>query len=95
MYEANYDDDGNPVEDQFTDFNNDSVINIDDRVRSGNPNPNWFLGLNLNASYKNWYMGTSMRAELGLMCTIIWHQTTETYKRVILPLIHPIFTVVF
>ena len=39
---------------------------IDDRgVRSGNPNPNWFLGLNLNASYKNWYMGTSMRAELG------------------------------
>ena len=45
MYEANYDDEGNPIEDQFTDFNNDSVINIDDRVRSGNPNPNWFLGL--------------------------------------------------
>ena len=65
MYDANYDADGNPIEDQFTDFNNDSVINIDDRVRSGNPNPNWFLGLNLNASYKNWYMGTSMRAELG------------------------------
>ena len=34
MYEANYDDQGNPIEDQFTDFNNDSVINIDDRVRS-------------------------------------------------------------
>lgn len=65
FYESNYDDNGNPIEDQFTDQNNDSVINIDDRVRSKNPNPNWFLGANLNASYKNWYVGTSMRAELG------------------------------
>lgn len=65
FYESNYDDNGYPIEDQFTDQNNDSVINIDDRVRSKNPNPNWFLGANLNASYKNWYVGTSMRAELG------------------------------
>jgi iron complex outermembrane receptor protein len=65
FYESTYDDNGNPIEDQFTDQNNDSVINIDDRVRSKNPNPNWFLGANLNASYKNWYVGTSMRAELG------------------------------
>ena len=65
FYEAVYDDNGNPIEDQFIDQNNDSIINIDDRVRSKNPNPNWFLGANLNASYKNWYVGTSMRAELG------------------------------
>ena len=65
FYEATYDESGNPIENQFIDQNNDSVINIDDRVRSGNPNPNWFLGANLNASYKNWYIGTSMRAELG------------------------------
>jgi TonB-linked SusC/RagA family outer membrane protein len=65
FYEANYDENGKPVENQFVDQNNDSVINIDDRVRSGNPNPNWFLGANLNASYKKWYVGTSMRAELG------------------------------
>ena len=65
LYEANFDDQGNPIENQFTDQNNDSLINIDDRVRSGNPNPNWFLGVNLNATHKNWYLGTSMRAELG------------------------------
>jgi iron complex outermembrane receptor protein len=65
FYEATYDDNGNPIEDQFTDQNNDSVVNIDDRIRSKNPNPNWFLGANLNASHKNWYVGTSMRAELG------------------------------
>ena len=65
FYEASYDDNGNPIEDQFTDQNNDNVINIDDRVRSKNPNPNWFLGTNFNASHKNWYVGTSMRAELG------------------------------
>ena len=65
FYESVYGNDGKPIENEFVDQNNDSVINIDDRVRSGNPNPNWFLGANLNASYKNWYLGTSMRAELG------------------------------
>jgi iron complex outermembrane receptor protein len=65
FYESTYNADGSPIEDQFIDQNNDSIINIDDRVRSGNPNPNWFLGANLNASYKNWFLGTSMRAELG------------------------------
>jgi iron complex outermembrane receptor protein len=65
LYEANYDSDGNPIEDQFTDFNNDSIVNIDDRVRSGNPNPKWFFGLNLNLEHKRWYTGFSMRAELG------------------------------
>mgnify|MGYP005676940419 FL=1 len=65
LYEANYDSDGNPIEDQFTDFNNDSIVNIDDRVRSGNPNPKWFFGLNLNLEHKRWYTGFSMRAEVG------------------------------
>ena len=65
FYESVDGNDGKPIENEFVDQNNDSVINIDDRVRSGNPNPNWFLGANLNASYKNWYIGTSMRAELG------------------------------
>ena len=74
LYQANYAGQGlsygdwesiNPIEDSFVDQNNDGVINIDDRVRFGNPNPNWFLGANLNASYKNWFIGTSVRSELG------------------------------
>tara|TARA_B110000902_G_scaffold43162_2_gene47397 strand:+ start:1688 stop:4660 length:2973 start_codon:yes stop_codon:yes gene_type:complete len=65
LYEANYDLDGKPIENQFTDFNNDSIVNIDDRVRTGNPNPKWFFGLNMNLEHKSWYTGFSMRAELG------------------------------
>ncbi len=51
--------------DAFVDRNGDGVINIDDRYLFNKAAPNWFLGLSLNMTYKQWYAGLSMRGELG------------------------------
>jgi TonB-linked SusC/RagA family outer membrane protein len=39
---------------KYQDLNGDNVINDDDRDFIGNPHPDFTLGLNLNANYKNW-----------------------------------------
>lgn len=79
VYEQKYDANGNAIEvgqldangvaykdiDAFEDRNRDGVINIDDRYYANQVAPNWFLGLNMNFTYKKWYAGFSTRAELG------------------------------
>lgn len=39
---------------RYRDLNGDNVINDDDRDFIGNPHPDFTVGLNLNANYKNW-----------------------------------------
>jgi TonB-dependent starch-binding outer membrane protein SusC len=79
VYEQKYDANGKPIEvgqldengvaytslDAFEDRNRDGVINIDDRYYANQVAPDWFLGLNMNFTYKKWYAGFSTRAELG------------------------------
>jgi len=43
-----------PGDRYFEDVNGDGVVNADDRVAIGNPQPKFFGGLNLDASYKAW-----------------------------------------
>ncbi len=43
-----------PGDIKFTDQNNDEVINEDDMVVIGNPNPEWLYGFNLDLEYKGW-----------------------------------------
>jgi TonB-linked SusC/RagA family outer membrane protein len=38
----------------FADINGDGLVNADDRVPIGNPQPKFFGGLNLDATYKAW-----------------------------------------
>lgn len=42
-----------PGDVRFVDFNNDGVINEDDRTMIGNPTPDWTVGLNGSIDYKN------------------------------------------
>ncbi len=79
VYEQKYDANGKAIEvgqkdengvtytsrDAFVDRNGDGVINIEDRYYAEQVAPDWFLGLNMNFTYKKWYAGFSTRAELG------------------------------
>jgi TonB-dependent starch-binding outer membrane protein SusC len=43
-----------PGDRYFADINGDGLVNADDRVSIGNPQPKFFTGLNLDATYKAW-----------------------------------------
>ena len=43
-----------PGDRYFADINGDGLVNADDRVPIGNPQPKFFGGLNLDATYKAW-----------------------------------------
>jgi TonB-dependent starch-binding outer membrane protein SusC len=43
-----------PGDRYFADMNGDGLVNADDRVPIGNPQPKFFGGLNLDATYKAW-----------------------------------------
>ena len=79
LYEQLYDSEGAPIQvgttapdgttyteiDAFVDRNGDGVINIDDRIPNRQVAPDVFMGMALNFTYKKWFGGFSMRAELG------------------------------
>jgi TonB-linked SusC/RagA family outer membrane protein len=68
--------------DAFVDQNGDGVINIDDRYIFQNAAPDWFLGLALNFTYKNWTFGMSMRSELGGYIYNNLHSNSATFESV-------------
>jgi TonB-dependent starch-binding outer membrane protein SusC len=43
-----------PGDRYFADINGDGVVNANDRIDLGNPQPKFFAGLNLDATYKSW-----------------------------------------
>jgi hypothetical protein len=43
-----------PGDRYFADVNGDHVVNASDRVSTGNPQPKFFAGLNLDGTYKAW-----------------------------------------
>ena len=65
VQEQVYDDNGNPVEGEYEDLNGDGVINPDDRYRFENPNPDYIIGINGSARYKNWNLSFVLRGNLG------------------------------
>jgi len=50
---------------KYRDLNGDNVINDDDRDFIGNPHPDFILGLNLNANYKNWDISAFFSGVVG------------------------------
>lgn len=60
-----YDHEGNPVQNAFVDQNKDGVINDLDKYCAGDPNPDFYFGLNLKLSYKNWDFGFNGHGSIG------------------------------
>lgn len=73
VYQQLYDDEGNPIEDEYADLNGDGEITPgradlglgDQYIYNGNPEPVLFTGLYGNLSYKDWTFGFSLRGEFG------------------------------
>jgi TonB-dependent starch-binding outer membrane protein SusC len=54
-----------PGDVRFVDQNGDGIINDNDRVNLGNPNPSMVLGINANAAYKNFDLSFSFAGAFG------------------------------
>ncbi|WP_188459034.1 SusC/RagA family TonB-linked outer membrane protein [Psychroflexus planctonicus] len=54
-----------PGDIRYVDSNGDGVINADDRVKVGNPIPDFTFGFNLSLNYKNFDMNTYVFGNLG------------------------------
>ncbi len=60
-----YDENGMPIQNAFVDRNEDGIINEADKYCAGDPNPDFYYGLNLKLSYKNWDFGFNGHGSLG------------------------------
>lgn len=64
VYQQVYDTNGKPIEGVYVDRNNDGKITDDDRYRFKSSIPQWMLGFSSQYSYKNYFAGFTMRANL-------------------------------
>ncbi len=61
-----YDSEGNPVQNALVDRDGDGSITQADRYMTGkSPNPDFFYGLNIKLSYKNWDFGLNGHGSVG------------------------------
>ena len=65
VFQQLYDADGKPVQNAFVDRNEDGVINGDDKYCAGDANPDFFYGVNVKLSYKNWDFGFNGHGSAG------------------------------
>ena len=65
VYEQVYDDNGDPIENQYVDQNGDGVINESDKIMYHSRDPKVTMTWNNNFQWKNWDLGISLRASLG------------------------------
>ena len=66
VYEQGYDENGKPIQDGFVDRNGDGKISEADRYFSDKtPSPDFFFGVNLKLSYKNWDFGFNGHGSIG------------------------------
>ena len=65
-YQQKYDEEGNPLQNQFVDRNEDGQITEADRYMTGKSvAPKFFYGLNVKASYKAWDFGINGHGSAG------------------------------
>ncbi len=65
VYKQIYNTNGKPIEGAFADLNGDGQINSNDRYFYRNPYADILMGLNTNASYKNFDLSVVSRASIG------------------------------
>lgn len=68
-----YFEDQQPGDFRFVDQNGDGLINDDDKVMIGNPNPDVILGIQLDAEYKGFFLNTTLNGAFG-------HQIAKAYR---------------
>ncbi|WP_445738428.1 SusC/RagA family TonB-linked outer membrane protein [Mariniflexile sp.] len=61
-----YFNDQRPGDVRFVDQNQDGLIDENDKIMLGDPNPDFELGIQLNAEYKGFYMSTTLSGKLGM-----------------------------
>ncbi|WP_298778930.1 TonB-dependent receptor [uncultured Polaribacter sp.] len=54
-----------PGDIRYKDTNGDGVLDLDDRVNIGKPQADFYMGLNVSATYKNWDFTTYLYSEIG------------------------------
>ena len=65
-YQQLYDHNGKPIQNGFVDRDGDGIITTADRYLSDkSPNPDFFYGVNLKFSYKNWDFGFNGHGSVG------------------------------
>ncbi len=65
LYQQVYDKDGQPIEGLFEDRNRDGIITAADKYLSKTAAPNLLFGFNTTASYKQFTLGTVLRANFN------------------------------
>ncbi len=65
VYQQLYDEKGMPIQNAFVDRDGNGVINDADLYCAGDPNPDFYYGLNVKLSYKNWDFGFNGHGSLG------------------------------
>ena len=65
VYEQVYDQNGDPIENQYVDQNADGIIDDNDLIMYHSRDPKVTLTWNNNFSWKGWDLGISLRANLG------------------------------
>ncbi|MDE6329376.1 MAG: TonB-dependent receptor [Muribaculaceae bacterium] len=65
VYEQVYDQNGDPIENQYVDQNNDGLIDDNDLIMYHSKDPSVTLSWNNTFNYKNWDLGFSLRANIG------------------------------
>ncbi|MFW5755146.1 MAG: SusC/RagA family TonB-linked outer membrane protein [Tangfeifania sp.] len=61
-----YFNDQRPGDVRFVDTNEDGVIDTNDKVMLGNPNPDFEMGVQINLEYKGVYLNTTLTGEFGM-----------------------------
>ncbi len=61
-----YFEDQRPGDVRFVDMNGDGVIDEKDKVMLGNPNPDFELGIQLNAEYMGFFANTTLTGKFGM-----------------------------
>ncbi|MDE6135878.1 MAG: TonB-dependent receptor [Muribaculaceae bacterium] len=66
VYKQVYDEaTGRPLEGVYADLNGDGRLSDADLYHYHSPAPDWILGFSTQLRYKNWTLGTSLRANIG------------------------------
>ncbi|MBN1597856.1 MAG: TonB-dependent receptor [Bacteroidales bacterium] len=70
-----------PGELRFVDQNGDGLINDDDKVMIGDPNPDYIFGLTINLEYKNAYLEFAGVGKAGHQIAQSWRSFTDGPKQ--------------
>lgn len=65
LYHQLYDQQGKPIEGAYADIDGDGQVTSNDRYMVHKPSPDWIFGLSANLRFRNWSLGTSLRANVG------------------------------